>query len=84
MESLIKKHRQLLANLKISFRRPFIDQIHWSERMLGIKGARGVGKTTLCLQYIAENYGISNDCLYVSMDNVFFPFATLKELAEKF
>jgi len=84
MESLISKHRQLLANLQVSFRRPFIDRIHWKERMIGIKGARGVGKTTLCLQYIAEKYGISNECLYVSMDNVSFPFATLIELAEKF
>jgi len=84
MESLITNHRQALANLQISFRRPFIDQIHWEERMIGVKGARGVGKTTLCLQYIAEKYGISNECLYVSMDNVFYPFATLIELAEKF
>lgn len=84
MESLITKHRQLLANLKVSFRRLFIDQIHWNERLLGIKGARGVGKTTLCLQYIAENYGIAPECLYVSMDNVFFPFSSLYELAEKF
>jgi len=84
MESLITKHRQILANLQVSFRRPFIDQIHWKERMIGIKGARGVGKTTLCLQYIVEKYGINNECLYVSMDNVFFPFANLIEMAEKF
>lgn len=84
MDSLITKHRQLLANLNVSFRRPFIDQVHWTERMVGIKGARGVGKTTLCLQYISENYGISPECLYVSMDNVYYPFSSLLELAEEF
>jgi len=84
METLILQHRNSLLNLHPSFRRDFIDKIHWSERMVGIKGARGAGKTTLCLQYINENFGISTNCLYVSMDNVFFPYRNLIELADEF
>jgi uncharacterized protein len=84
MEQLISRHRLLLANLKITFRRDLIDQIHWSERLIGIKGARGVGKTTLVLQYIKEKFGDSKDCLYVNMDDLQFPFKNLIELAEKF
>lgn len=84
METLILQHRTSLQNLKLNFRRDLIDKIHWKERLVGIKGARGVGKTTLCLQYITENYGISNECLYVSMDNVLFPYNNLIELADEF
>ncbi|MEA3452284.1 MAG: AAA family ATPase [Bacteroidota bacterium] len=84
MEQLVKKHRILLANLKFSFRRKLIDQISWKERMIGIKGSRGVGKTTMILQYIKEKYQISEECLYVNLDDLNFPFKNLIELAEKF
>jgi len=48
METLVKRHKQQLANLRPTFRRQRIDQIQWNERLVGIKGERGVGKTTLC------------------------------------
>lgn len=84
METLISHHRQLLTNLRASFRRGLLDKIHWNERMVGIKGARGVGKTTLCLQRIKEQFGIDKSCLYVSMDNVLFPYKNLLQLAQEF
>jgi len=84
MDTLIAQHRQLLANLDTGFSRPIMNSIFWNERLIGIKGARGVGKTTLCLQYIKATYGIGAECLYVSMDNAFFPYPSLLELAEVF
>jgi len=84
MEQLILRHRQLLANLQISFSRNLINQIHWNERLTGIKGARGAGKSTLCLQYIKQTYGIDSSCLYVSMDDVSFPYSDLLQLAQTF
>jgi len=84
MEQLVLKHQRLLANLKTSFRRGLLDQIQWKERLIGIKGARGVGKTTLLLQYINESYGNSDNCLYVSMDDLSFPYKNIVELAEIF
>ncbi len=84
MKNLIKNHRLLISNLKTTFRRNIIDEISWNDRMLGIKGARGIGKTTMILQYIKEKYQISEECLYVNMDDLSFPFKNLIELAEKF
>jgi len=84
MEQLFNTHRLLLSNLKTTFRRDFIDSIFWNERLIGIKGARGVGKTTIVLQYIKENFAIDSEkCLYVNMDNINFTYKNILELAEK-
>ncbi len=34
-----------------------MDEIDWNDRMIGIKGTRGVGKTTFLLQYAKEHFG---------------------------
>lgn len=49
---------------------------------MGIKGARGVGKTTLILQYIKENFNNIDDALYVSLDNMWFNSYKLDDLVE--
>jgi len=84
MEELVLKQRRLLSNLKPSFSRGLVEDIAWDERLIGIQGARGVGKTTLMLQHIKEKYGNSRECLYVSMDDVSFPYNSLVDLAEDF
>ncbi len=84
MEKLVLKQRRLLSNLKPSFSRGLVEDIAWDERLIGIQGARGVGKTTLMLQHIKEKYGNSRECLYVSMDDVSFPYNSLVDLAEDF
>jgi len=84
MKLLIEKHRRLVTNLNTKFRRNLLEEIAWNERMLGIKGARGVGKTTLILQYIKERFKISSECLYVSIDDLNFPFDNLIQLADEF
>jgi predicted AAA+ superfamily ATPase len=85
LESLFQYHNQLVASTEFLFRRDFIDQVEWSERLIGLLGVRGVGKTTCLLQYIKENYkqGI-RDCLYVTFDNLALPYSSLLELAQDF
>jgi len=84
MEQLIEKHRMLLMNLKTTFRRNLLDEIMWNDRLIGIKGSRGVGKSTLLLQHIREVFGTSETCLYVNMDDLSFPYSNLIELAKRF
>ncbi|MGC4130438.1 MAG: AAA family ATPase [Bergeyella sp.] len=59
-------------------------QIDWSNRLIGIKGARGTGKTTLLLQHIAGNFPDKSKALYVSLDNIWFAQNTLLELVDYF
>ena len=84
MEQLIAKHIKILTNLKTVFRNSLIDKIPWNERLIGIVGARGVGKTTMLLQYISENYSFNQSVLYFSLDNISFPYKSLVELADEF
>ena len=58
-------------------------EIVWDARMIGLVGPRGVGKSTLLLQRIKEQYG-SAKCLYVTADNLFFSSHTLVQLADDF
>ena len=60
-----------------------MNTIDWHDRLIGIKGARGVGKTTLLLQYIKQNLPISQT-LYVSLDNIYFSSNLLVDLADEF
>ncbi|MDD4086174.1 MAG: AAA family ATPase [Bacteroidales bacterium] len=85
MERLIEKHQRRIAFTQTDFVRSIMYEINWQARLIGIKGARGVGKTTLLLQYIKMNFGrIPEKALYVSLDNIWFSKNTLSELADKF
>ena len=55
-----------------------------SQRLIGILGSRGVGKTTLMLQIIKERFGISDKALYISIDHPYFEANPLYEFAEYF
>jgi uncharacterized protein len=82
MDFLYQNHQKTIAELKTEFRRDFIDQIDWDERMIAIKGARGVGKTTLMLQYIKETHKTANQALFVSMDDIQVSGLSIWEIAE--
>ncbi|MDP4267744.1 MAG: AAA family ATPase [Bacteroidota bacterium] len=84
MEQLVRIHQNLLNNLNATFTRHLIRDIAWGEKLIGIKGSRGVGKTTLILQKIKSDYGINKEYLYVSLDNIVFPYKNILELAEDF
>ncbi len=55
-----------------------------SQRLIGILGSRGVGKTTLMLQIIKQRFGISDKALYISIDHPYFEANPLYEFAEYF
>ena len=61
-----------------------MDDIEWIARLIGIKGARGVGKTTLILQYIKKYLKTDNSVLYVSLDDIWFSDHNLVELTDEF
>lgn len=85
MEDLFEKYQKKIQNTSTLFVRSFIEDINWNARLIGIKGARGVGKTTLLLQYMKLNF--SNELeksLYVSLDSVAFTNRSLVDLADQF
>ena len=51
MELLTKNFKELLSLTPLEFKRYLYSEIAWSDRMIGIVGPRGVGKTTMILQY---------------------------------
>ncbi|WP_455643249.1 ATP-binding protein [Parabacteroides sp.] len=65
-------HEQLLKGVNLSFRRYLSRQVKWDRGIIGIFGAKGVGKTTLLLQHIKSTYGDSNEALYLPLDNIWF------------
>ena len=58
--------------------------VDWTNRFIGIKGSRGVGKTTLILQYIKQNYKPDQTVLYISLDNIYFTENNLYAFADLF
>ena len=85
MDKLIQKYLQKLNFTSTEFRRSLVYDINWNARLIGIKGARGVGKTTLLLQYIKINLKDElHNTLYVSLDNIWFNSNGLSNLVEEF
>jgi len=84
MEELLIKSIKKVENINIDFKRFLINKINWKRRLIGIKGARGTGKTTLLLQYIKKTYGVSEEVLYVSLDDIYFSENKLVDLASTF
>lgn len=84
MEILYEKFYKKINLISLEFKRSLMNQIHWDARLIGIKGARGVGKTTLLLQYIKENLPIDETTLYVSLDNIWFAENKLSTLTDTF
>ncbi len=83
MRTLYQKFETLLQNTTTNFKRYLYDNVSWESRMIGIIGARGVGKTTMILQHIKEKLN-SQKALYVSADDMYFGENKLIDLAEDF
>ena len=83
MRTLYQKFETLLQHTPTEFKRYLYDRISWDSRMIGIIGPRGVGKTTMILQYIKEKLD-SKKALYVSADDLYFSENRLFELADDF
>lgn len=85
MDTLIEKFRRKVSLVNTRFVRSAMEIIRWDARLIGIKGARGVGKTTLLLQNIALTCSDHLDqVLYVSLDDLWFAKSSLADLVDQF
>lgn len=84
MEAFYKTHNYLVNHVQSPVRRLLMDEIDWSHRLIGIKGSRGVGKTTFLLQYAKDYCGPESSCLYVNFNSFYFTEHTLVEFVEEF
>lgn len=83
MERLYEFFYRKLKNTPVEFFRYKYNQIKWESRAFGLVGPRGVGKSTMLLQYIKQNLD-TKDTLYVSVDNLYFAEHKLVDLADRF
>ncbi|MBR3550817.1 MAG: ATP-binding protein [Bacteroidales bacterium] len=82
LQPLYDNYHRKIAKIDLRFKRYLYPQINWKARMIGIKGPRGVGKTTMLLQHILENYEDIDQTLYASLDDLWFASHTLVELVD--
>lgn len=75
-----------MQTVNLDFLRGLMNRINWNDRLILIKGQRGVGKTTLMLQRILKVFGSTDTStvLYVSLDNIYFASHGLLDFIEQF
>ena len=84
MEQLRLRSNERINHTSLQYQRDEIDRFDWSLRLLGIKGARGVGKTTLLLQHIKQLHGLSAKAIYLSLDDIYFTENRLIDVGTSF
>lgn len=85
MEKLIEFSRSRIYSVNTVFKRYLWDKINWNNRLIAVTGARGVGKTTMLLQYIRENLNEKPDeVIYVNLDDLYFSRNTIVDFADEF
>lgn len=84
MEFFKEAHINLINNSKSVIRRDLIDEIDWSHRLIGIKGFRGVGKTSFLLDYIRETNSDTKDTLYINLNSFYFTGRKISGFADEF
>jgi predicted AAA+ superfamily ATPase len=83
-QHLFNEQNQLLNQTSLEKKRYLYSEINWNLKSLAILGQRGLGKTTMMLQYIKEHYDKSDKALYISLDNPYFQAISLLEFADEF
>ncbi len=85
MEAFFRTHTYLVEHTNAPVRRTLMDEIDWNDRMIGIKGSRGIGKTTFLLQYAKEHFDAHDrQCLYINMNNFYFQGRGICDFAGEF
>ena len=85
MDTLLKKHDRLWEITPLEIVRQWAYSINWDARLMAIRGPKGVGKSTMMLQYIKQHYAyMDRQALYVSCDDAYFATHSLLDLAEQF
>lgn len=70
---LIENSDRIIGETEVSYHRALFGHVDWNERLICLRGARGVGKTTLMKQYLKESYGVGNRAaLFASLDAFWF------------
>ncbi len=82
LQSLFDTYHRKLSKVSLRFKRYLYSQINWKSRIISIKGQRGVGKTTMLLQHILENYDDIDRTLYASLDDLWFANHSLMDLVD--
>lgn len=82
LQALYNNYHRKIAKIDLRFKRYLYGQIDWNARIISIKGARGVGKTTMLLQHILENYEDIDKTLYASLDDLWFATHNLMDLVD--
>ena len=85
METFFISHAYLMEHFHAPVRRSLMDSIDWSYRMIGIRGPRGVGRTSFLLQYAKENYDVRlRQCVYISVNSFYFQAHGIVDFAGRF
>lgn len=82
LEIIQRNYERRLRETPQAFHRYLYDKIDWRDRLIGIKGSKGTGKSTMILQHIKETFSGSDAALYVSLDDLWFASHSLTELIE--
>ncbi|MHB1664954.1 MAG: AAA family ATPase, partial [bacterium] len=70
LDYLTERFVTLLSNLDIKYKRYFFDLVDFNDKLIGILGPRGVGKTTFLLQYLKSLDLPIGKKLYFSADSI--------------
>ena len=81
-EILYRNSHRNVSQVSMDFKRDLHNTINWNARIIGIKGPKGVGKSTLLKQHIKEAFPDDSKVLYVSLDNMWFANNSLADLVE--
>ena len=84
MERFYRTHKYLVEHVHTHVRRQLMDEIDWNDRLVGIKGSRGVGKTTFLLEYAREKFGTDRSCLYINLNHFYFTQHNIIDFARNF
>jgi len=84
MYKLLEQSDHLVNSVSMDFNRYLMDEINWENRLIGIKGARGTGKTTILLQWLHQKNLPSSKAAYFSLDEMYFTTNSLLDTGEDF
>ena len=84
MEQIRLKSNYLVSNVADQFVRTISSSINWDERLVGLLGESGVGKTSLMLQQIKIKYGVSPEAVYISLNDLYLAGKSLYGFALEF
>lgn len=84
MQNLVNIHNTLQEQSRKTIRRELLDEINWDDRIIGIKGFRGVGKTTFLIDIVKEKFLNDKTCLYVNLNNFYFAKRKIISFADEF